>query len=206
MMIKSSKKLLLPRVDPEAWEMFYACIHPSHNGCILNEGRVQSVSPLIQEFMLLDYVPGCIGIFGHSCWELDNNPPIQFMVDLLKFTVDHELESSQVRIEKVFEGLLDKEDDHLIQDLNGCFEFNVNAMKGIVSLCLPLKKNKAKGTYAAYNCHILWGAISKYIDDPMKSFTFDKVDTSECELFANFIYQLLCSESYQRHHTRRNEW
>jgi hypothetical protein len=205
MIVKSSKKLLLPHVNPEAWAMFYTCIHPSQNGCILNEENVKVVTPLIQQFIVLDYVALCIDILNRLCWDCNKSPSIQFMVDLLKFTIDHRLAKAQRRTENLLSSLIGDEDDDLICYANSCYEFNVNAVNDMVSLCLPLKKSNVKGTYTPSNCHIVWEAISNCIADPMKSFTFDKVDTSECELFANLIYHLLCSESYRRRHTTEDQ-
>eukprot|EP00956_Cyclotella_meneghiniana_P005657 scaffold7287_cov41-Cyclotella_meneghiniana.AAC.2 len=47
---KSRRRLFLPNSNPDGWQQFYMCIHPSRNGCALNEKNAETLAPMFPLF------------------------------------------------------------------------------------------------------------------------------------------------------------
>lgn len=88
--------------------------------------------------------------------------------------------------------------EHVQQFLKDWFEsgdhvhchdlLDFQAMKGIISLCLPLRWDMAHGTFLSGSCQLLWEGLNHAFRTHMDSLTFNKVEANECELFSHLVY------------------
>eukprot|EP00956_Cyclotella_meneghiniana_P038793 scaffold159999_cov36-Cyclotella_meneghiniana.AAC.2 len=203
MVRRSHKRLFLPHLDPDGWQQFYLCIHPSHNGCTLNEENAEALAPmfsLFAEFEMHNYLKASFTA-TELPYEISDFRPsvgrVGSITTLLKCIVGKGFENLQQKVERTLMYLFD---EHYLwicynyEKENGVIS-EVNSMKDLVSVCLPIQRNSAKDPFTSESCPILWQGIYSIIEEKLKNVTFHRVGICEIDMFSNFVFHLLLNES-----------
>jgi hypothetical protein len=113
--------------------------------------------------------------------------PIQEGIDILQVATKHQLEGSQVQVESL---LHDWMQENLLQH---CLYVDI---KGFVSLCLPIQRNTRDAEFTSAGCQVLWRALNEHIKSHLQKLTFDKVETTEQEIFSHLVYSFIRYDRY----------
>ncbi|KAL3789296.1 hypothetical protein HJC23_000362 [Cyclotella cryptica] len=196
----ASGRLLLPHLNPKGWKTFYKCIDPRYNGKTIDDpgrfrfvgaysGNVTTLASWFREFEMDKHVKSCQEVTDKDIKELSSwdqydweGCPIIVVIRVLQFVMEQEFKNTKETAEKLLKAWIEV-------GLFGNCAFCV--VKELVRLCLPIQRKTAEDAYASATCPILWEALSSRIDAHLKNLTFDKVETSEYEMFSHLVYAFI---------------
>ena len=128
------------------------------------------------------------------------DPPLRSIFNLIKCIAGKDFKPIQQKAELFIKKLFDS--GQFINDLLVEEEYNyeLNTTKDLVAICLPISRVSAEDPFTSNSCPILWQGINSYLNDRLKTVSFDKVDTSESEveIFSNLLHIFLLGEAKER--------
>ena len=99
------------------------------------------------------------------------------------------LENVQQKVERALTHLF--HDDELW--ISGNYENRViselNSVKDLVSVCLPIQRNSTEDPFTSESCPILWQQMYSYIEDKLKI----------VDMFSNLVFHLILNEAKERY-------
>jgi hypothetical protein len=206
----SDGKLFLPHLNPNAWIGFYDCISPSSNGeCFETDvavitaapfyKQVDLLAPLFREFEMDAYLECCRNILQDRLTYLTQVEPdkkeITCLIEILQLSVKYNFSDLKVTAEEELKELY--EDSVRLFDNDEVMEFDT--IQSLVSVCLPIHRVSAQDLFFSTSpCSRIWQGLRTNIETHLKSLTFDKVDSSDCEWFAHLVHGFFRIEKLER--------
>lgn len=189
--------LNLHDLDPDGWEPFYQCIDPYHNGSTLYDywenADVAKLVRWFSRFGMKGYLRHCEFLLCRDLqiWT-DNIYEGGFKDALysLQLAVDHGFEYTKQKAEDVISDWLS--DDEFYEEYFD--HFDLGSVQAILSFCLPIQRSTPNNPFTSTKYPKMWDGLSNRIASRLSSVNFNKVDESECVIFANLVYHFYQTE------------
>jgi hypothetical protein len=193
----SDGKPFLPHLNPNAWIGFYDCISPSSNGeCFETNVAVASAAPFYKQVKLLAPLFREFEMDAYLTQVEPDKKEITCLIEILQLSVKYNFSDLKVTAEEELKELY--EDSIRLFDNDEVMEFDT--IQSLVSVCLPIPQRVSAQDlfFSTSPCSRIWQGLRTNIETHLKSLTFDKVDSSDCEWFAHLVHGFFRIEKLER--------